>query len=201
MAECEEQIQPISNEDPEMTAGYKAPAQKTVAELAELDADDEALVKYKATLLGSTPAEAAPADDPRRVIVEKMVLISPGRDDLVFDLTSLDTVKGEKHIIKEGISYKLKIVFKVHHEIVAGLKFHNVISRKGITCDKETHMVGSFPPKIEAHEFTTKEEDMPKGMVARGHYKVKSKFVDDDKKTHLAWEWQFDLKNEWAKVE
>lgn len=29
----------------------------------------------------------------------------------------------------------------------------------------------------------------PGGMLARGHYTVKSKFIDDDNETHLAWEW------------
>ena len=38
---------------------------------------------------------------------------------------------------------------------------------------------------------------MPSGMLARGHYKVKSKFIDDDGESHLAWEWTFDLKKKW----
>jgi len=197
MAESEEQIQPIADEEPEQAAGYKAPEQKSVSEIQQLDADDESLVRYKQTLLGELPPEAAPKDDPRKVIVEKMIILVEGRDDTVFDLTDLAKVKEGKHVIKEGIAYKLKIVFKVHHEIVAGLKFHNVISKKGINVDKQTHMVGSFPPKGEAHEFTIKEADMPKGMLARGNYKVKSKFLDDDKNVHLAWEWQFELKKDW----
>ena len=37
-----------------MTPGYKAPKQVDLKTIQELDADDEALVKYKATLLGQT---------------------------------------------------------------------------------------------------------------------------------------------------
>lgn len=43
------------------TAGYKAPAQKSLQELAALDADDEAMQKYKAALLGSSAGTSAGA--------------------------------------------------------------------------------------------------------------------------------------------
>ena len=32
-------------------------------------------------------------------------------------------------------------------------------------------------------------EEAPSGMLARGHYEVKSKFIDDDKTTHKEWSW------------
>jgi Rho GDP-dissociation inhibitor len=35
-------------------------------------------------------------------------------------------------------------------------------------------------------------------MLARGTYVVKSKFVDDDNETHLAWEWSFQIKKTWG---
>lgn len=41
------------------------------------------------------------------------------------------------------------------------------------------------------------EEDAPSGMLARGHYTATSTFVDDDKKTHLQFEWAFDIAKEW----
>ena len=46
-----EDITPIDNEEIEETPGYKAPAQKSVQEIQDLDADDESLVKYKQQLL------------------------------------------------------------------------------------------------------------------------------------------------------
>ena len=56
MAEEPEPV-PIENEEPEETPGYKAPAQKSIDEIKNLDADDESLVKYKETLLaGVDPA-------------------------------------------------------------------------------------------------------------------------------------------------
>ena len=46
-------------------------------------------------------------------------------------------------------------------------------------------MVGSYPPKETPHSFTTPEEDIPHGTLARGTYTVHSLFTDDDKNEHL----------------
>ncbi|KAJ8037832.1 Rho GDP-dissociation inhibitor 2 [Holothuria leucospilota] len=43
-------------EDTLETPGYKPPAQKTLEEIQNADADDESLVRYKQQLLGSLPA-------------------------------------------------------------------------------------------------------------------------------------------------
>lgn len=66
-----------------------------------------------------------------------------------------------------------------------------------VLVDKSDLMVGSYGPKSEAHEYRTPAEEAPKGMIARGHYSAKSKFIDDDKNIHLAWEWAFDIKKDW----
>jgi hypothetical protein len=41
------------------------------------------------------------------------------------------------------------------------------------------------------------ETQAPSGMLARGHYSATSSFVDDDKKTHLLFEWRFDIVKDW----
>ena len=63
--------------------------------------------------------------------------------------------------------------------------------------DKDTSMVGSYGPKTELQSFTTKVEQAPSGMIARGTYTVKSTFTDDDKNNHLQWEWTLEIKKEW----
>ena len=63
--------------------------------------------------------------------------------------------------------------------------------------DKSSIMVGSYGPKQEAHEFLTPPEEAPKGMIARGSYTAKSRFLDDDKNCYLEWEWRFDIKKDW----
>ena len=58
-------------------------------------------------------------------------------------------------------------------------------------------MIGSYGPKAEPQSYLTPSEQAPKGMIARGHYTVKSRFIDDDKRTHLEWEWSFAIKKDW----
>ena len=53
----EEQLKQLAIDESEEQGGnskYKAPAEKSIAELQKLDADDEALRRYKESLLGKT---------------------------------------------------------------------------------------------------------------------------------------------------
>lgn len=198
MADTEPQQDPaIDNDEPEETPGYVPPAQKSLKEIQDLDAEDESLVKYKQTLLAG--AEAAANDDGGpNVVVEKLSLVVEGRPDVDIDLTGdLKKLKDTPFCIKEGVAYRLKITFRVKREIVSGLKYHQVTSRKGIRVDKLSFMVGSYGPKSESNTYLTPEDEAPKGMIARGHYQVKSKFLDDDKNSYLEWDWAFDIKKDW----
>jgi len=60
--------------------------------------------------------------------------------------------------------------------------------------DSRTDMVGSYGPKTELQSFTSKPEQTPSGMLARGTYTIKSLFTDDDKHEHLKWEWKLEIK-------
>ena len=84
--EFNEEITPLDSTEPELTPGYVPPALKSLDEIKNLDQDDESLIKYKKTLLADEGA--SPANDPRRVIVEKMYLVVGGRDDVTLDLTA-----------------------------------------------------------------------------------------------------------------
>jgi len=35
------------------------------------------------------------------------------------------------------------------------------------------------------------------GMLGRGSYNIKSKFIDDDNTTHLEWDWGLEIKQDW----
>lgn len=60
-----------------------------------------------------------------------------------------------------------------------------------------TQMMGSYGPRPDVHTFTTPEETAPSGMVLRGNFKIKSKFVDDDKNEYANWEWHLSVKKDW----
>ncbi|CAG9773719.1 unnamed protein product [Ceutorhynchus assimilis] len=184
--------------EPEST--YKPPPEKTIDQILEIDQDDESLRKYKETLLGQ--AQTGPIivepDNPRKVIVKRLVLIPTDRPEISLDLTGdLSKLKKETFVIKEGVSYRIRIEFLVQREIVHGLKYVQKTSKLGITVDKMTHMVGSYAPKTEIQSYTTPAEDAPSGLMARGSYTVHSLFTDDDKNEHLKWEWTFEIKKDW----
>ncbi|XP_046989730.1 rho GDP-dissociation inhibitor 1 isoform X2 [Schistocerca americana] len=190
----------INTPEDEIDTNYKPPPEKTIEELLEADKEDESLRKYKEALLGEAKEGKiiVDPDDPRKVIVKKLVLCVTDRPDVELDLTGdLTQLKKQVFVIKEGVSYRIRIDFIVQREIVHGLKYVQKTYRLGVPVDKMTHMVGSYPPKTEVQSYTTPPEDAPSGMVARGSYVVHSLFTDDDKHEHLKWEWSFEIKKDW----
>jgi Rho GDP-dissociation inhibitor len=190
----------ITPDENDIATGYKPPAQKSVADIIKADAEDESLRKYKEALLGSAlagPIEVFPSD-PRRVIVQKLHILIPGRPDVELDLTvSPCELKKKVVVLKEDCSYQVRILFYVQREIVQGLKYFQKTYKTGIRVDNSTFMVGSYGPKKEIQSYTTAVEQAPSGMMARGSYTVKSLFTDDDKNEHLKWEWKIEIKKDW----
>uniref|UniRef100_A0A3P9I2A6 Rho GDP-dissociation inhibitor 1 n=1 Tax=Oryzias latipes TaxID=8090 RepID=A0A3P9I2A6_ORYLA len=184
------------NEEPE-PVNYKPPAQKSVKEIQELDKDDESLRKYKEALLGPGISEADP-NSPNVQVTQMTLICETAPNPLILDLQgNLEAFKKQAFILKEGVEYKIKISFKVNREIVSGLKYVQETYRKGMKIDKTDYMVGSYGPRANEYEFFTTVEEAPKGLLARGHYVIKSKFTDDDKHNHLSWEWNLNIKKDW----
>jgi len=184
----------------EETPGYQPPKPKAIDDILGTDKDDESLEKYKKSLLGDGADAKIVIDEnnPHNVIVNKLTLLSEGRPDMELDLTQdLAAIKKKHFILKEGCQYRIKISFYVQREIVAGLKYTQKSYRKGINVDTTNLMVGSYGPKRELQSYTSGIEEAPSGMISRGSYSIKSKFLDDDKKSYLNWEWNLDIKKDW----
>ncbi|XP_039257317.1 rho GDP-dissociation inhibitor 1-like [Styela clava] len=191
MAECQK-------DEDEITPGYKAPAQKSLQEIANQDADDESLRRYKESLLGNIGDIKKDPNDTRNIILQSLSVVVEGRDDISLDLTGdLSKFKDSPITMKEGTTYRLKMSFKITSEIVSGLQLLTTIHRKGIKVDTQRNMVGSYGPKADVQHYTGKPEDAPSGMIARGKYTCKSKFIDDDKNVILEWQWILDIKKDW----
>ncbi|XP_067089529.1 rho GDP-dissociation inhibitor 1 isoform X1 [Osmerus mordax] len=177
---------------------YKPPAQKSLAEIQELDKDDESLRKYKEALLGNAQAAAVDPSAPNVQVTRLTLMCETAPNPLTLDLQGdLEAFKKQSFVLKEGVEYKIKISFKVNKEIVSGLKYVQHTFRKGVRIDKSDYMVGSYGPRPAEYDFLTPLEEAPKGMLARGTYNIKSKFTDDDKHDHLSWEWNLNIKKEW----
>lgn len=126
-----------------------------------------------------------------------------GRPDITIDVSApgaVETLKNKPFTIKEGCRYQMKAIFVVQHEVLSGLKYVQLLKRKGIRVGKDEEMIGSYPPNTSdkpTYEKKFAPEEAPSGMMARGHYEAMSKFVDDDDVTHLKFEWSFDITKDW----
>ncbi|KAI1104072.1 immunoglobulin E-set [Jackrogersella minutella] len=168
-----------------------------------VDANDESLQRYKQSLGLGGGKDLSDPNDPRVCIIHSLTMDSPGRDPVTIDLSapgSEQTLKDRPFKIKEGCKFTMVASFKVQHEILSGLQYVQVVKRKGIKVSKDSEMLGSYAPNTDKQPLYSKrfqEEEAPSGMLARGHYNATSSFVDDDKKTHLLFEWSFDIAKDW----
>jgi len=201
MSEKQENDDPIEDQTgPE----YKVSKKVTVNELLNLDQSDESLQKYKQSL-GLGNATYSPKDDPRRVVIERMTVTCEGRPggEIKYELETPEAtskLKDTPFILKEGCNYRITVIFRVQHEICSGLKYGNTVSRKGFKVAKDETMIGSFAPQKEPYTMIIPRhgwEEAPSGMLARGSYKAKSQFIDDDKHVHLEYEYAFEIKKDW----
>jgi len=184
--------------DNEDVPGYKPPADKSIDDIINADQEDDSLNRSKASLGLESGAIVVFPDDPRQVIVQKLALVSEGQPDREIDLTQdLEEIKKKTFVLKEGVKFRIRIEFVVQREIVTGLKYVQRTTRKSVPVDKMVHMVGSYAPKAEAHQYLTPFEDAPSGMLGRGTYRVTSCFTDDYKNEHLKWEWSLEVKKDW----
>ncbi|KAE9410304.1 rho GDP-dissociation inhibitor [Gymnopus androsaceus JB14] len=190
---------------PSATPGYKPGAAKSADEYAKLDANDESLARWKASL-GLDAAAAQAATGPK-VTVLSLELVSdtlPAGKTIALDLKDPAKVATETKknpvTIKEGIEYHVRITFRVNHSIISGVRYIQVVKRSGIKVDKLEQMLGSYGPSPNSEPYVKnfEPEESPSGMLARsGTYNVKSRVIDDDGEVYADFEWAFKLGKEW----
>lgn len=101
--------------------------------------------------------------DPKCVI-KSLSLITQGRPDVVIDLSTpgaVDTLKNKPFTIKEGAKFHIKVQFQVNHEVLSGLKYLQVVKRKGIRVSKDEEMLGSYAPSTTDKPVYSKECKYP----------------------------------------
>ena len=77
-------------------------------------------------------------------MIQSLALEVEGRPDMVIDLTapgSVEGLKGRPFTIKEGSKFRMKANFKVQHDVLSGLKYLQVVKRKGIRVGKDEEML------------------------------------------------------------
>lgn len=188
---------------PEQVEGYTVGEKKTIDEYNKLDAEDESLAKWKASLGLSTTETPYPVkpNDKRTVVVTELALEFPDQPELQPIRINLEDADGNtilnkeiKFSIKEKSIYQLVVKFRVQHEIITGLKYLHSVKRGGLRVDKVEEPLGSYAPNTVENPFYERkftEVEAPSGIIARGTYSAVSKFVDDDKNVHLTVPWSF----------
>ena len=172
-----------------------------------MDAEDESLAKWKASLgltADTKPYPVKPGDK-RKVVVTELALEFPEQPDLQPIRINLEDSDGNtivdkeiKFNIKEKSIYQLVVKFRVQHEIITGLKYLHLVKRGGIRVEKVEEPLGSYAPNTIDKPFYERkfaEVEAPSGMIARGTYSAISKFIDDDDNVHLTVPWSFPLLN------
>jgi len=187
----------------EKTEGFKVGEKKTLDEYLKLDEQDESLKTYKQSLgLNAGTPLGVDSSDKRTCVILSLALETEGRPDIVVDVSQpgqLETLKKNPFTIKEGATFRMKVKYKVQHDIISGLKYIQVVKRMGIT-QKSQEMIGSYAPNTTQQPFYEKKfepDEAPSGMLARGEYTAVSRFIDDDDKEHLRFEWAFKIKKDW----
>lgn len=109
-----------------------------------VDQNDESLRRWKESLgIGAGDSVSNP-NDPRKAIITSLAMEVEGRSDIVIDLTApgaVESLKNKPFTIKEGAKFGMKAMFKVQHEVLSGLKYLQVVKRKGIRIGKDEEMI------------------------------------------------------------
>ncbi|CAM6127681.1 unnamed protein product [Calypogeia fissa] len=168
----------------------------SLKEQLEKDKEDESLRRWKEQLLGSSAHLDSQVVEPE-VKFLTLGMTSPGRPAIRIPLP-LTSTRGVTFSLKEGSVYRLEFTFTVLHNIVSGLKYVHTVWKGGLQVDHTKIMLGTFSPQHKPYTQVMDEETTPSGLLARGSYTAKTKFVDDDEKCYLEIDYSFDIRKEWT---
>ncbi|XP_076924615.1 rho GDP-dissociation inhibitor 1-like [Bidens hawaiensis] len=196
MSECSVCVTEDDDEE-DLQGKIQIGPRRTLKEQYEADKDDESLMRWKEQLLGAVDINSVAETLDPEVKILSLAIVSPGRDDLLLQIPDSGKVKGTWFTLKEGTRYSIKFTFQVHNNIVSGLKYTNTVWKTGLKVDKTKEMIGTFSPQQEAYTHEIPEDTTPSGILARGSYSAKTKFLDDDNKCYLELNYTFDIRKDW----
>ncbi|KAG6837970.1 hypothetical protein H0H93_008364 [Arthromyces matolae] len=177
---------------PSTTPGYKIGAAKTTDEYAKLDAQDESLARWKASL-GIVPGASGQATGPKVTVLELQLHSQSLTKPIVIDVQKARNAKDTKPIIiKEGIEYKyvMETLFidTPFDDALVSASPSELITLSFLCVgilDKFERMIGSYGPQEQPYTTNFDSEESPSGVFARsGSYHVTSRVTDDDKEVY-----------------
>ncbi|KAK4766066.1 hypothetical protein SAY87_007708 [Trapa incisa] len=183
---------------------------KSLKEQIEKDKGDEVQRGWKQLLLGSSHGpltvvnNGGKKESSSEVHILSLAIQCSGRSDLVLPIpilssssSSSPSSKRTLFVLKEGSRCRTKFSFLVLSSAVSGLRYTYAVWKTGVRVGNTKIMVGTFSPRKEPYWYETEEETIPTGILARGSYFVRTKFVDDDGKCHLELNYYFEIRKNW----
>ena len=157
---------------------------------------DESVEKWRRELEGDKDdPRANPPDDQRRVIFEEFsVHVSDGKV-YTYDLTTkegLAKCAKEAYILHEGDTFHYELKFRVHHELVLGLKMKTK-AKKLLNSQEEEFEIGSFPPKVDQLTKVMIDCEVPTGFLARGKYDVVNTIINGKGENLFSFDSKFEI--------
>ncbi|XP_071696793.1 rho GDP-dissociation inhibitor 1-like isoform X2 [Rutidosis leptorrhynchoides] len=171
----------------------------SIREHLEKDKDDESLRRWKEQLLGGLDVAQVKDQEEPDVKILNLTIVAEGRPDIVLEIPQDGHPKGPWFTLKEGCKYHLRFTIRVTNDIVCGLKYTNMVWKRGLKVENSKEMLGTFSPQAEPYVHEMPEDTTPSGIFARGSYTAKTRFVDDDNNCHLELNYTFEIHKEWDK--
>ena len=101
------------------------------------------------------------------------------------------------YTLKEGEPWMMRVTFKVHNEIVLGLKLCFACKKKLLPTLKSEMFVGNHPPTKQPHVVELEQQYTPVGFFSRGEYSGKARFVDFEGAVHMQYAFRFQISQHW----
>lgn len=101
------------------------------------------------------------------------------------------------YVLKEKTMNCMELTFKVHNDIVYGLKFCVFLKKHGVNVGKDEEVIGCFSPTTQEYVVQLSPERVPDGFFQRGTYQGKAILADLDGNVHMQYEFTFKIDKEW----
>ncbi|XP_020275954.1 rho GDP-dissociation inhibitor 1-like isoform X2 [Asparagus officinalis] len=156
------------------------------------DKEDDSLRRWKEKLLGDGYEEMMGQTEPE-VTFYSIGIVSNDYEETVLPLP-IESESPLLFTLNEGAKYRLKLKFRVQHNIVSGLTYMNTVWKGSRKINQAKGMLGTFAPSRNPYEELLEAESTPSGLFARGIYSAKLQFKDDDNHSYLDLNYSFEIK-------
>lgn len=115
---------------------------------------------------------------------------------LVTDKEGHKKIENE-YVLKEGSNNTLKITFRVHNDIVLGMKIVTHAKAGPLRQSTNEDNMGNYSPTVKDHVWESEVSHVPEGFFARASFNGKTIIADVDGTVHLNYEFKFRVDKKW----